>query len=125
MFTRSRFAARARPSTVSRRSLSSVVTRWPSCWLWASSWAAVFDLVEEGCGGSAAGDVGLDAEAARETLAQQRDPVILGKRATGVASSGIVPQVTFTDPQICTAGRTERQARDEGLDVRAGTRPAT
>jgi pyruvate/2-oxoglutarate dehydrogenase complex dihydrolipoamide dehydrogenase (E3) component len=43
---------------------------------------------------------------------------VLGK-ASGVASSGIVPRVTFTDPQICTAGRTERQARDEGLDVRA------
>jgi dihydrolipoamide dehydrogenase len=30
-----------------------------------------------------------------------------------------VPQVVFTDPQVASVGRTEAQARDEGIDVRA------
>jgi pyruvate/2-oxoglutarate dehydrogenase complex dihydrolipoamide dehydrogenase (E3) component len=31
-----------------------------------------------------------------------------------------VPRVTFTDPEVGSVGLTERQARDEGLDVRTG-----
>ena len=49
--------------------------------------------------------------------------VILGREATDVASNGIVPRVTFTDPQVCAVGRTEQQARDEGLDVRCVSYP--
>jgi pyruvate/2-oxoglutarate dehydrogenase complex dihydrolipoamide dehydrogenase (E3) component len=49
--------------------------------------------------------------------------VILGREATDVASNRIVPRVTFTDPQVCAVGRTERQARDEGLDVRSVAYP--
>ena len=44
--------------------------------------------------------------------------VILGHDVTDVASNGIVSQVTFTDPQVCAVGFTEKQARDRGLDVR-------
>jgi len=45
--------------------------------------------------------------------------VILGHDITDVASHGIVPRVTFTDPQVCAVGLTEKRARDQGLDVRA------
>src|SRR3954454_9687113 len=44
--------------------------------------------------------------------------VILGKDITAYADHGIVPRVTFTDPQVCAVGRTEGQAREGGLDVR-------
>jgi pyruvate/2-oxoglutarate dehydrogenase complex dihydrolipoamide dehydrogenase (E3) component len=44
--------------------------------------------------------------------------VILGKGATSVADHGIVPRVTFTDPQVCAVGLTETQARDRELPVR-------
>jgi pyruvate/2-oxoglutarate dehydrogenase complex dihydrolipoamide dehydrogenase (E3) component len=44
--------------------------------------------------------------------------VVLGKDVADVADHGIVPRVTFTDPQVCAVGLTEQQARDEGLDVR-------
>ena len=40
-----------------------------------------------------------------------------------VASSSIAPRVTFTDPQVCAVGRTQQQARDEGLDVRCVAYP--
>jgi dihydrolipoamide dehydrogenase len=49
--------------------------------------------------------------------------VILGNEATDVASNGIIPRVTFTDPQVCAVGRTEQQARDEGLDVQSVSYP--
>ena len=49
--------------------------------------------------------------------------VILGDDVADVASNGIVPRVTFTDPQVCAVGLTENQARDQGLDVRAVTYP--
>jgi dihydrolipoamide dehydrogenase len=45
--------------------------------------------------------------------------VIAGKDATDIADNGIIPRVTFTDPQVCAVGLTEAQARDAGLDVRA------
>ena len=44
--------------------------------------------------------------------------VVLGKSVTDVASHGIVPRVTFTDPQVCAVGVTEQQARDAEVDVR-------
>jgi dihydrolipoamide dehydrogenase len=44
--------------------------------------------------------------------------VILGREAAAVADNGIVPRVTFTDPQVCAVGLTEAQARDAGIDVR-------
>ncbi len=44
--------------------------------------------------------------------------VILGKDATDLADHGVVPRVTFTDPQVCAVGPTEAQARDAGIDVR-------
>jgi dihydrolipoamide dehydrogenase len=42
---------------------------------------------------------------------------ILGREVTDVASHGIVPRVTFTDPQVCAVGPTEAEARDAGLNV--------
>jgi dihydrolipoamide dehydrogenase len=44
--------------------------------------------------------------------------VILGKEATARADHGIVPRVTFTDPQVCAVGLTEAEAREAGVDVR-------
>lgn len=37
---------------------------------------------------------------------------------TDLADNGIVPQVTFTDPEIASVGLTEAQAREKGLQVR-------
>jgi len=47
--------------------------------------------------------------------------VILGKDARDMASTAMVPRVTFTDPQECAVGYTEEQARSAGLDVRCVT----
>jgi len=47
--------------------------------------------------------------------------VILGKDARDMASTAMVPRVTFTDPQVCAVGHTEEQARSAGLDVRCVT----
>jgi dihydrolipoamide dehydrogenase len=44
--------------------------------------------------------------------------VILGKDAASIADHGIVPRVTFTDPQVCAVGLTEADAREQGLAVR-------
>jgi pyruvate/2-oxoglutarate dehydrogenase complex dihydrolipoamide dehydrogenase (E3) component len=44
--------------------------------------------------------------------------VILGRDAQDVADHGVVPRVTFTDPQVCAVGPTEAEARRAGLDVR-------
>jgi dihydrolipoamide dehydrogenase len=44
--------------------------------------------------------------------------VILGQDAASVADHGIIPRVTFTDPQVCAVGLTEQQAREQGIDVR-------
>lgn len=40
-----------------------------------------------------------------------------GPRYTDVADHDVVPQVTFTDPEVASVGLTERDARDKGLDV--------
>jgi pyruvate/2-oxoglutarate dehydrogenase complex dihydrolipoamide dehydrogenase (E3) component len=44
---------------------------------------------------------------------------ILGKEVADVASHGIVPRVTFTDPQVCAVGYTEDEARAAALRVTA------
>jgi dihydrolipoamide dehydrogenase len=44
--------------------------------------------------------------------------VILGRDAEDLADHGVVPRVTFTDPQVCAVGPTEAEARRAGLDVR-------
>jgi dihydrolipoamide dehydrogenase len=44
--------------------------------------------------------------------------VILGRDATDLADHGVVPRVTFTDPQVCAVGPTEAEARRSGLDLR-------
>jgi pyruvate/2-oxoglutarate dehydrogenase complex dihydrolipoamide dehydrogenase (E3) component len=44
--------------------------------------------------------------------------VILGRDAVDIADHGIVPRVTFTDPQVCAVGPTEAEARASGLTVR-------
>jgi pyruvate/2-oxoglutarate dehydrogenase complex dihydrolipoamide dehydrogenase (E3) component len=45
--------------------------------------------------------------------------VIVGKDVEDRADHGIVPRVTFTDPQVGAVGLTEEQARDQGIEVRA------
>jgi dihydrolipoamide dehydrogenase len=45
--------------------------------------------------------------------------VIAGKEVADIADHGIIPRVTFTDPQVCAVGMTEAEARDQGIDVRA------
>jgi dihydrolipoamide dehydrogenase len=49
--------------------------------------------------------------------------VILGHDVVDVADHGIVPRVTFTDPQVCAVGFTEATARERGIDVRVVTYP--
>ncbi len=49
--------------------------------------------------------------------------VILGRDARDVADDGIVPRVTFTDPQVCAVGLTESQARETGRPVRVVSLP--
>jgi dihydrolipoamide dehydrogenase len=44
--------------------------------------------------------------------------VILGRDIRAIADHGIVPRVTFTDPQVCAVGLTEEEARDAAIDVR-------
>lgn len=45
---------------------------------------------------------------------------ILGAEDAPLASYHAMPRVTFLDPEIGAVGLTEKQARDEGLDVRVG-----
>jgi dihydrolipoamide dehydrogenase len=42
---------------------------------------------------------------------------LTGARFIDVADAGRVPQVTFTDPQVASVGRTEAQARQAGVEV--------
>ena len=48
---------------------------------------------------------------------------ILGRDVADIASEGIVPRVTFTDPQVCAVGRTAAEARAAGLHVTVVTTP--
>lgn len=43
---------------------------------------------------------------------------ILGRQVAATADHGVVPRVTFTDPQIAAVGLTEAQAREQGTPVR-------
>jgi dihydrolipoamide dehydrogenase len=49
--------------------------------------------------------------------------VILGRDARDLADEGVVPRVTFTDPQVCAVGLTEAQARATGRQVRVVSFP--
>jgi pyruvate/2-oxoglutarate dehydrogenase complex dihydrolipoamide dehydrogenase (E3) component len=49
--------------------------------------------------------------------------VIAGKDVQDRADHGIVPRVTFTDPQVGAVGLTEEQAREQGVEVRAVEHP--
>src|SRR4029450_9837712 len=47
--------------------------------------------------------------------------VILDREVEDLADHGVVPRVTFTDPQVCAVGPTEAEARRSGLDPRVVT----
>jgi pyruvate/2-oxoglutarate dehydrogenase complex dihydrolipoamide dehydrogenase (E3) component len=49
--------------------------------------------------------------------------VILGRQVEDLADHGVVPRVTFTDPQVCAVGPTEAEARRDGVDLRVVTTP--
>jgi dihydrolipoamide dehydrogenase len=49
--------------------------------------------------------------------------VILGKDVRDFADHGVIPRITFTDPQVAAVGLTEEQARQEGVDVRVVDTP--
>ena len=49
--------------------------------------------------------------------------VILGRDTVDRASTGVVPRVTFTDPQVCAVGPTEAEARAAGIPVRVVSTP--
>jgi dihydrolipoamide dehydrogenase len=48
---------------------------------------------------------------------------ILGYETADVASHGVVPRVTFTDPQVCAVGQTKAEAQAAGLRVTAVSTP--
>jgi dihydrolipoamide dehydrogenase len=48
---------------------------------------------------------------------------ILGHDTADVASHGVVPRVTFTDPQVCAVGQTLAEAQAAGLQVTAVSTP--
>ena len=48
---------------------------------------------------------------------------ILGCEIADVASHGVVPRVTFTDPQVCAVGQTLAEAQASGLRVTAVSTP--
>jgi dihydrolipoamide dehydrogenase len=43
---------------------------------------------------------------------------LLGRPSSDQADHGMVPRVTFTDPQVASVGLTEAQARDQRIDLR-------
>nr|WP_269330459.1 hypothetical protein [Kineosporia babensis] len=49
--------------------------------------------------------------------------ILLGKDARDRSSRDVVPRVTFTDPQVCAVGLTEKQSRERGLDIRVVSTP--
>ncbi|MGC8512079.1 MAG: dihydrolipoyl dehydrogenase family protein [Acidimicrobiales bacterium] len=49
--------------------------------------------------------------------------VILGRDATAATGSAAAPRVTFTDPQVCAVGLTEREAVEVGIRTRSVTYP--
>jgi pyruvate/2-oxoglutarate dehydrogenase complex dihydrolipoamide dehydrogenase (E3) component len=71
----------------------------------------------------AAGDVNGRALLTHQGKYQARivGDVVAGEDRTAWADHDAVPQVVFTDPQVASVGRTEAQARDAGIEVRAVT----
>jgi dihydrolipoamide dehydrogenase len=63
------------------------------------------------------------ARAAGEAIAARLQGTTLQNEPWGAhvatADHGAVPQVTFTDPEVASVGITEKQARENGLNVRA------
>ena len=57
-------------------------------------------------------------DAIADRAARRPDPVPWSRHAA-TADHAAVPQVVFTDPEVAAVGRTEAQARDAGLRVRA------
>ncbi len=49
--------------------------------------------------------------------------VILGRDGVDTIGAGVVPRVTFTDPQVAAVGRTEAEAREAGIEVHVVTHP--
>jgi dihydrolipoamide dehydrogenase len=49
--------------------------------------------------------------------------VIAGHETADIVSHGIVPRVTFTDPQVCAVGKTVAEAQASGLRVTAVNTP--
>jgi pyruvate/2-oxoglutarate dehydrogenase complex dihydrolipoamide dehydrogenase (E3) component len=49
--------------------------------------------------------------------------ILLGKDISDRSSRDVVPRVTFTDPQVCAVGLTEKQARERGLPIRVLSYP--
>lgn len=49
--------------------------------------------------------------------------ILLGKDIEDRSSRDVVPRVTFTDPQVCAVGLTEKQARERGLEIRVVSYP--
>jgi len=49
--------------------------------------------------------------------------IVAGKDVVDIADHGIIPRVTFTDPQVAAVGLTEADARTEGIDARVVTTP--
>jgi dihydrolipoamide dehydrogenase len=43
---------------------------------------------------------------------------LLERQVSDRADHGMVPRVTFTDPQVASVGLSEAQARDQGIDIR-------
>jgi pyruvate/2-oxoglutarate dehydrogenase complex dihydrolipoamide dehydrogenase (E3) component len=68
----------------------------------------------------AAGDVNGRALLTHQGKYQARlvGAIVAGVDVEAWADRRAVPRVTFTDPQVAAVGRTERQARDAGIDVR-------
>jgi pyruvate/2-oxoglutarate dehydrogenase complex dihydrolipoamide dehydrogenase (E3) component len=44
--------------------------------------------------------------------------VIVGRDTVDIADHGMIPRITFTDPQVCVVGPSEAEAHDKGIDVR-------
>jgi pyruvate/2-oxoglutarate dehydrogenase complex dihydrolipoamide dehydrogenase (E3) component len=75
----------------------------------------------------AAGDVNGRALLTHQGKYQARlvGDILAGKQREAWADHRAVPQVVFTDPEIAAVGRTEAQAHEAGVDVKAVTVPIT
>jgi pyruvate/2-oxoglutarate dehydrogenase complex dihydrolipoamide dehydrogenase (E3) component len=75
----------------------------------------------------AAGDVNGRALLTHQGKYQARiiGDIVAGKDRLAWADDRAVPQVVFTDPEISAVGRTEAQARADGIDVKVVSVPIT